>query len=352
MSGGYGFEATVAPDRLSSLYRHDLGTDDLDFKIYFDAKGMFREYGRCIDEKWYRSFRRDVARELLQRGLADGLRYLDVPGLGLGIESSKVDMFVGDISECNSLSYFMKNVETPNGIMGNEYTDKYVIYSALHMFMLCHAIVVGGVVVCKSEARRVPKFKKILFRALLLVGDEASYEFGMDDEALRLLSSITWLKVVNDKSFEYHRYALHILTMTGLPRSFDIIKPEIKKIPLIPGSVPYGGGTHPSRDTDFGGHNNTSSDSFCLALDLATVFGIFEEKEPFYEVENDDNSDEITPTEIVLVDDIVDSMEEAGAEDDGATQLGGSAGETGKAVALLGCVGALIFATVVGSARR
>jgi hypothetical protein len=369
LSGGYGFEGTLKKYKLLKLYEQNFGTDDLDFKIYFDEARFERAYGRTIDTKWYKEFRAEVLGKLKCREIVKQIQILNVSGLGIGFATEVVDMFVGRMTICESLKFFMKCVEIPTGgVMNLEYTSKYAIFSAIHMFMICHAIVVGGVVLCKNDNMRVPKFKKIMFRVLLLVDMEDLYLPMMNEAHFHTLSRLLWLTILNDQRFLYYRYARAILAMTKLPETF----PEQTSGVSIPGQVGplgYGGGPGDEGNDPIG----SETPDACNPLDNSTMFELLckEDINGMKAFEEGMSEEEIKIMTESAECPVEDSQQDAGESDetdinefdngygtfdtpnvDGIPRGGGSADGTGKAATLLGCVGALVFATVVGSVRR
>jgi hypothetical protein len=374
LSGGYGFESMLNNRQLQILYDHGYGTDDLDFKIYFDAKGMKKTYNKILDKKWYVDFRNDVLEELTKRNIVSpvGIKKITVQGQGVGFATNIVDLFVGDFSSCKALTYFMESVDPARSRNVRDYTNKFAIFSAIHMFMICHAIEVGKMVLCDNDSNRVNKFPKILFRMMVLTDRHIKdwNSIKNDEHALRIQSSIVWLHITQDPSFAHRSYVEIILNMTKFPRIFDEMKsdPSVAKAPLLPGQI------------FAGGIDNSDDDSrACLSLDASTKFDLFGAENMDFDDEEEQMIDPveqiISPAEQIITPmEHVDDPEESNvieniapyedllcydkSLDDEPTivsttlQDGGSADRTGNAVTLLGCAGALIFSTVVGSIRR
>lgn len=354
LSGGYGFESTLSNERLIMLYKHGFGTDDLDFKIYFDVRAMKTTYGKTIDKEWFIDFRNDVLRELTTRRLVSttGIKKITVKEQGFGFATNVVDLFLGDISSCQALTYFMGIRQPPTGEIKLDFTGKFAIFSTIHMFMICHAIKVGGVALCRNEANRVTKFPKILFRAMLLTDlayTDVWEKIKNDESSLKIQSSLVWLHMTQNPSYQYREYVDAILRMTGFPRTFPEKRSD-ESFDVIPGQV-------------VGGDDGVSDDSRpeCLLLDASTMFDLFgAESGDSNNVEYDEGhiidagNDDVTQN-INSDPDIPDydpSLDDEPAVDQTLLHDGGSGSRSGKAAAIFGCVGALVFATVAGSVRR
>ena len=372
ISGGYGFEQTLSREQLHILYSKGYGTEDLDYKIYFDVDIFNTKYGRDINETSFIQFRNNIIQELLKRNIIKEPRRVRVKGMGIAVVSDKVDLFIGDISQCTSLRYFMNVYRLAPGkeVIDMEYTMQFNIFSALHMFMLCHGIIVGKILLCGNDLNRVPKYKKILFRVALLTNDIKYLNewetFESSDEWLQNFSKLIWF-VINNKDFQYYNYVIAIRNMTGLPKVFGDSLQQTTEY-NIPGQV--------NHERTYGGDGEP-----CLLLDASTTFDLFEPLGADFEKDTSEGNpagdhgpttaedtaedtaeyhgpdpDEDTAKDIIGYDEKLDKeppnplAETSVTQDQG--QQGGSSDGTGKIAAILGCIGALIFSTVVGSVRR